>query len=80
MENHKSTLLTPREAAKVLGISRSSLDRLIASGEVPVVRFRDRIVRVSEEDLFALVRNRASAVVSVSRKAADTSKKEIDRE
>lgn len=44
-------LLTKSEAADALGVSLSILDRLIRSGQLPAVRFEQRIVRVRAVDL-----------------------------
>jgi excisionase family DNA binding protein len=46
-------LLTKAEAAHGLGVSLSIVDRLIRTGQLPVVRFEQRIVRVRVVDLHA---------------------------
>ncbi len=50
-----STLLTLREVAARLRISRATMARLIATGEIPVVvlaqRQRRRLLRISEQTL-----------------------------
>jgi excisionase family DNA binding protein len=49
-------LLTPREAADVLGIGRSKLYELLRSGTVPSVRI-GRCRRIAALDLAAVVDN-----------------------
>ena len=49
----EAPLLTLGEVARRLGISPRSLSRVIASGELPVVRLRARVVRISPADLAA---------------------------
>ena len=51
-------LLTRAEAQKALGIHLRTLDRLIASGELPVVRFGRRITRIRRETLQEFLRAR----------------------
>lgn len=48
-------LLRIPEAAEVLGISRSTMYKLIAAGDVPTVRIGERAVRVSRAALEAFV-------------------------
>jgi excisionase family DNA binding protein len=43
-------LLTPREVAKALNVSKNTVERLIASGELPVLRIR-RTRRISVQQL-----------------------------
>ena len=43
-------VITVDEAAERLGVSRSTMYRLIADGEIPVVKLRD-LTRVRESDL-----------------------------
>jgi excisionase family DNA binding protein len=47
-------LLTPRDVADRLRLSLRAVRRLIASGELPVLRL-GRAVRVTEEDFAALL-------------------------
>jgi excisionase family DNA binding protein len=51
-------LLTLGEVARRLGISPRSLARLIAAGELPVVRLSARVVRISPADLAAYIESR----------------------
>jgi excisionase family DNA binding protein len=46
-----NSLLTARDVAKRLKISRALAYQLMASGELPTVRIRGKIVRVTEVDL-----------------------------
>ena len=48
-------LLTPREAAKTLGICERTLYSLTKRGEIPVIR-SGRIVRYSVDDLKAWIK------------------------
>jgi excisionase family DNA binding protein len=57
MEYSDRRLMKRREAASRLGISVDSLDRLIRSGELGVVRI-GRSVLVPQEDVVALVERR----------------------
>jgi excisionase family DNA binding protein len=50
--------LTLGEVARRLGISPRSLSRLIASGELPVLRLSARSVRISRTDLAAYIEAR----------------------
>lgn len=52
------TLLTPREAAAVLKIGRSTLYDWIARGIVPAIRIGTRVVRIPQEDLERALRAR----------------------
>jgi excisionase family DNA binding protein len=52
------TLLTPREAANRLGIHVRSLQRIIASGDLPVVRVLSSTPRIRLEDLTDFIENR----------------------
>ena len=49
-------LLPIREAAGVLGVTPETLRRYIREGRLPVVRLRERTLRVREEDLTMLVK------------------------
>ncbi|HUY87826.1 MAG TPA: helix-turn-helix domain-containing protein [Pirellulales bacterium] len=51
-------LLTEAEAADAMRVSLSIVDRLIRNGELPVVRFEQRIVRVRTVDLHAFAERR----------------------
>lgn len=48
-------LLRVGEVAKVLQISRSAVYRLIQLGEIPSMRFGEKIIRVRQKDLEAIV-------------------------
>jgi excisionase family DNA binding protein len=47
---HESLLLRPREAARLLGIGRSTLFEMLARQELPIVRI-GRIVRIPRHQL-----------------------------
>jgi excisionase family DNA binding protein len=49
-----STLLTAKDVAQVLKISKPLAYRLIAEGQLPAVKFR-RTVRVRQDDLEAFI-------------------------
>ncbi|HXF73905.1 MAG TPA: helix-turn-helix domain-containing protein [Actinomycetota bacterium] len=51
-------LLRPREAAEILGCSRSAVYDLIRRGAIPHVRLSAGIVRVPEDELEAFLRAR----------------------
>ncbi len=48
-------LLRPAEVARLLTTSRTTVYRLIGSGELPCVRFAGATVRVKESDLAAFI-------------------------
>ena len=54
----EAPLLTLGEVARRLGISPRSLARLIAAGELPVVRLSARVVRISPADLDTYIESR----------------------
>jgi excisionase family DNA binding protein len=56
-------LLRPAEAAEVLGVSRSKLYELMASGTLPTVRL-GKCVRVSRVELELWVKKRARPIAS----------------
>jgi excisionase family DNA binding protein len=53
--------LTPRQSCWYLQIGRSSLDKLIAAGDIPVSRPSARIVRINRQALDAWLSQTASA-------------------
>lgn len=55
-------LLRPREAAKLLGVSRSKLYALIAAGTVPAVRLSKRVTRIPLAAIEALAREAVERV------------------
>ena len=56
-------LLGLDEALKLTGYrSRTTLRRLIAKGELAVVRLSSRTIRIREQDLKAFIETRAAAV------------------
>lgn len=59
-------LLTLTEAAKLLGISRRTLERRIACGALPVFRDGRRLMRVSRSDLETYVRCHTMALVDLA--------------
>ena len=54
----EAPLLTLGEVARRLGVSPRSLSRLIASGELPVVRLSARVVRIAPSDLASYIEAR----------------------
>ena len=49
----QGTLLKPRDAAKMLNISRSLVYQLIRSGDIPVVRIKSTVrIKASDLDMF----------------------------
>jgi len=51
-------LITLLEAAGLLGISKSTLWRIIRGGELPVVKIAERSTRIKRSDLDAYVMRR----------------------
>ncbi len=51
-------LLRKEAAREVLGISRPTLDRMIARGDLSVVRVTDKAVRIAESELRRLMESR----------------------
>jgi excisionase family DNA binding protein len=51
----KSQTYTIKEASQVLGVSANATYKAVARGEIPVVRFGDRMMRVSREALDRLI-------------------------
>lgn len=51
-------LATKAEAAEALAVSPSIIDRLIRTGQLPAVRFEQRIVRIRVADLHAFAERR----------------------
>jgi excisionase family DNA binding protein len=45
--------LTKSEAAEYLGVTVKTIDRKIASGDIPAYRFGPKLIRVKREDLDA---------------------------
>ncbi len=54
----QQTLLTAQEAADRLNVSLRTLRTRIAAGQLPVIRFSARCLRIRSEDLDAYVRSR----------------------
>ncbi len=54
-------LLTVADAALVLRVSRSTVHRIIRRGELPVIRFQQRVVRILPTDLRVLLAEREKA-------------------
>jgi excisionase family DNA binding protein len=52
----ESTLLTAKDVAQILRISKALAYRLVTDGQLPAVRF-GRTVRIRQEDLQAFVVN-----------------------
>lgn len=53
-----AVLLKSVDVARRLSVSRSTVDRLIAAGELPTVRFGAQIVRVPSDMLDRWIRDR----------------------
>lgn len=51
-------LWTKKKALQVLGVSVSTLDRLVRRGDLPVVRLSTRAVRIPATALYALINAR----------------------
>ena len=54
-------MLTRREAANILSISLPTLDRMIASGELPRIK-RKRVLRIPADAVYAIAEGRDVAV------------------
>jgi len=59
-DEHRQTLLRPPEAARVLGVSLSTVRRLIHANQLPAVRVGGQL-RVDPVDLARLVTERRTA-------------------
>ena len=55
MDTGLVTILRPREAAAALGVGRSTLYKLVAAGELRLVRITARSVGVRSDDLQAWI-------------------------
>lgn len=62
-------LITKTQAAELLTISESSLQRLIQRGALPAYKVGTRIVRLDRADVEAYVKSRQTRVVQPKRKA-----------
>lgn len=62
-------LITRTQAAELLTISESSLQRLIQRGAIPAYKVGARIVRLDRADVEAYVKSRQTRVVQPKRKA-----------
>ena len=49
------TYVRPRTAAKELGVSLSTILRLVEEGALPAARLRSRIILISKQDIVALL-------------------------
>jgi excisionase family DNA binding protein len=56
-----SIYVRPRAAAKQIGVSLSTILRLVEEGALPATRLRSRIILISEEDISALLAQARSA-------------------
>ena len=56
-----TTILRPREAAAALGIGRTTLYKIIAAGELRLVRLGPRMVGIRSDDLQAWIAARPGA-------------------
>ena len=72
-------LLTRAEAARRLGISLSTLDRLLATGELPVVRVFSRTPRVRESALIAFIEARCADGAAASERVESPEREEDAR-
>ncbi len=55
-----SPLLTKAEVRERLHVSRATLDRLIAAGDLPVIKLGGRIVRISHAAVEAYIESSAA--------------------
>lgn len=62
MSGAASKLLTRDEAATRLTVSKTTLDRLIARGELRAVKLSRRAVRIAEADLEVFIHGRQTAL------------------
>lgn len=62
-----SSLLTTARAAAVLGISLRQLRRIIARGEIQVVRVSERTIRVRPEELTEFIASRSKRYAEPAR-------------
>ena len=57
--------LTYEEAGQYLGVSKEKIKRMVASGELPVVRLSARCIRIRIEDLRAFEEARLVGGVTI---------------
>ena len=60
----RSRVLTVREAAGYLGLSVTSIRRLVSAGQLPVVRLTERRIGIDRDDLDKRVEERKRLVTS----------------
>ena len=63
--------LTLSDAARLLQVSRNTLYRIIRDNKVPLLRFTDRTVRISREELERVSENRRTLITSSVRQQAN---------
>jgi excisionase family DNA binding protein len=56
--NGSQFVYSVNEAAKLLGVNRVTISRLISKGELPASRLGHRTVRIKHEDLIAFLKSR----------------------
>jgi excisionase family DNA binding protein len=44
-------IMTPKEAAEVLGVHTATIYKLVKTGELPSVKLGPKLIRISESDL-----------------------------
>lgn len=54
-EHELAPLLSIEDVADVFGLSRRTVERMIARGEIPIVRVGPRAIRFRPEDIRALI-------------------------
>ena len=45
------TIMTPKEAAEVLGVHTATIYKLVKTGELPSVKLGPKLIRISASDL-----------------------------
>lgn len=63
----KLELLTKAECAELLQVSETTVERMIASGQLPAYRIARAVTRISKADLLAYLEDRKIKVRSLQR-------------
>jgi len=67
-----STYLAPAHVAAILGVSRSTVLRLVRTGQLPCIRVGPRTIRVSVEELERFLATRSTPSQRASAKSGHT--------